>query len=234
MPSKADPCLVCGASPTVWSHVVPRALAHDLRRGERHLVAVARDTRGQRYLQSGIAYHGMLCAEHEAALGTADDYGVALCRTIAAQHPLPGQDVMPVENPRPDLGEAFALACLWRTVNSDHGRRHSLSLGRFDQPISARLFDGQPCDLPVLISRSPVTIAGKPVPMMLLPYRIRFAGLNAWRFIVGMATFYVITDARRAPWPDSVRLDKSVELPCIVTDPLPLADMPAVRSLIRR
>lgn len=234
MPTREDPCQVCGTVPSVRSHIFPRALAHDLRRNEKHLIAIARDAPRATYMQSGLAYHGLLCAEHEAALAAADDYGVDLIRLLSGPLPAGEGETTMFRNDRPDLAEAFALACLWRTVRSDHGQRNGLDLGRYDSIIAARLFHGTQCDLPVLAARSGITLKGSEVAMQMLPHRVRLQGLNAWRMFIDKVELYIITDARKSPWPELLRFDRALQVAFVRSDPIPASRVGALRWIMRK
>jgi hypothetical protein len=84
-------CQVCGLGPTIDAHLLPRALGHDLRGAEKHLIVGGVDTPGRRIVQAGLFDPSILCAVHDGALSHYDDYGIAFCRQFGARcdHPAP-------------------------------------------------------------------------------------------------------------------------------------------------
>lgn len=156
MPARSDPCVICGATPTVSSHIIPRAIVHDIRGADPYVHETEAKRRGSKFTQSGEAYYGLLCAEHEDGLKRFDDYGVRMVRSLNKlfQGMREGQKGSAAKNPKPDAFKGFTLACIWRAVKSYHGRKFNLSLGKYEEPIRLHLFEGEPISAPIFASRS--------------------------------------------------------------------------------
>jgi hypothetical protein len=111
-------CAVCGNTPTVKSHIIPRALALDLRGKQKHLVSGELERPGVKFLQNGRWDPHLLCRDHEERLSHIDDYGISFIRRFCATR----QHAIPVANDRPLLLQAFFLALIWKKNLSNRGK----------------------------------------------------------------------------------------------------------------
>lgn len=106
--------MVCGESRTVKAHILPRALFHDMKRGD-PILGQRRDGPGRLTVQSGDWDDRILCGQHEAALGEAGRYAIRFCREYAAAAAsAPNAAFRGISLSRPDLLVTFACACVWR------------------------------------------------------------------------------------------------------------------------
>lgn len=229
-------CLVCGGSPTVKSHIVPRALFHAMTRPGHQLVGPRTDGPGYTVLQSGAWSDAILCSRHEAQLGHVDRYGVALCldfmaKRDARQHPIE------LPNPQPALLVAFASACVWRMAAARTEGRPERWLGPYAKRLSNALFDnGSPFDAPLLLSRHAYQVrAGETMNMGVLPHPYSELGIRFWRFVACGLIFDLKMDNRAVPYAMSifpVNQRESISL----YDDLPQDPMrsPALGSSLRR
>lgn len=236
--SKHDPCVICNATPTVKSHYIPRAIAHELRGDDPHLHVASRARKGSAFSQSGIYSYGLLCSQHEEALNNFDRYGIEMIRYLSGLADNLSDDVqgLYVENSDPYLFQGFALACLWRTVNSEHGREYRLSLGSHENRIRQFLFDGVATTAPVFVSRTRLVVGdlGRS-PVVMLPYKTRMKGLTCWLSILGSICFYVIIDQREpVAGIDNGRADKHRKFAFMNPDPLPFDQWRALRPLVEK
>ena len=145
VPTKDDPCVVCGSVPTIKSHLIPRAVVGELRGDEPYVHVTEVDVPGSVYSQSGDSFYGLLCSEHERALSRFDDYGVRIVRKIEKLMSQMGEDQKGIElqNSSPSLFKGFVLACIWRAVWSLHGKKFGLSLGPYEKRIRRFLFEDE-------------------------------------------------------------------------------------------
>lgn len=217
-------CVVCGERPTVRSHIVPRAIALDVR-GDDIRLEVGEQGRAKPWpSQNGVWDRALLCTKHECSLNRADTYGVAFTRSLS-EHSKSAKEYAErqiwIANDRPDLLSKFAVSCVWRFVNSRYGKRHGLSLGPYNQVIVDHLFGDVPGQFPVIVTGTPLAdSAGDPAPILTMPYRTRFIDLNAWVFQLNTAQFFLIVDQRKPdPRFDSVRADTSNPLRLVMPPP---------------
>jgi hypothetical protein len=166
-------CVVCGASPTVKVHMVPRALMMDVRGDEKALRESNRLKPGWAFRQNGQWDDSFLCAGHEKAFGTADDYAVRFCRNLStaiADHPSAHAHRVP--NPKPELLIRFIYATIWRTVMAPRNAIFGANLGRYEIELRSALFEGGPLNLPALLGVSNLVLPdGSAASFGLLPYR---------------------------------------------------------------
>jgi hypothetical protein len=191
-------CAVCGVSPTVKSHIIPRALAHDLRGDSKHLVSGDLDRPGIKYLQSGRWDPHILCREHEAGLSRFDDYGVLFVRAFRNGGVPIGNQGFKLENPRPRDLQMFFLALIWRKDLSDQAKGQPSQLGPYAACIRAALFNGVDVLSPTLLFQSPTSVGGERTPIAVEPYRVKLRHFNAWYCGLGWVDAVVKLDRR--PW----------------------------------
>lgn len=192
-------CLICGSEPTVKSHIVPRALFHDMRPEKGQLIGNLRDGPGYQHLQSGFWDKTILCAVHEGQLHQADEYGIRFCRNFNAGKKA-GQWRVDVPNPDPALLVDFASACVWRMAASrSEGRPKSL-LGPYNQRLVDSLFHGIAYRPMLLVACNAYHLKkGEILNFGALPFRYVELNIHFWRFIVGGLIFDLKLDARATP-----------------------------------
>ncbi|SFI52405.1 hypothetical protein [Caulobacter sp. UNC279MFTsu5.1] len=192
-------CLICTTSPTVKSHILPRALFHAMKREGQQLVAGRKDGPGYRVLQSGEWDDRLLCAEHEAALGGFDRYGVEFCREAKRQMDS-GKRALEIPNPKPRALVGFACACIWRYAASRSGGRPERALGPYAQRLKEVLFEASDFSPLLLVSRHAYEIdAGETMNLAMLPHIYNEEELRFWRFIVCGLIFDLKLDNRPPP-----------------------------------
>lgn len=201
---KAGCCAVCGSTPTVHSHIIPRALAKDLRANEKHLVAGDLWTEGPIFMQAGRGDPDLLCRTHEAQLGPIDDYGIRFLRRAreALVNIAPGRYVT-ISNRDPRLLQAFVLSVVWRKDLSNQTRDNSHSnLGPYGEKIRRLIFEGAALNSPILFIKSHLTVGGELAPMLIEPMRTLAAGRHAWTVGFGWISAIVKLDNRA--WPENI------------------------------
>lgn len=219
-------CRVCGSPATVKSHLFPAALAHDIRRDEKYVIAVTPKGR-ERFLQSGEWSDGIVCRAHEDAFQTADDHAVTFCRAFEASATVmhPGLAVQ-VPNDRPDLLVRFAHAVVWRFAAAHTRLRRPL--GPYMQIIEDVLFQNRdPLELVIVepghVLRKERTILG------LSPTCVRIGPLRVVRFDIGGLAFILKTDQRPFPYPLSLFHAQADPMTVLMQDPVDIRHNPAFR-----
>lgn len=226
-------CAVCGASPTVKSHIIPRALALDLKRGEKHLVTGRLGQEGIRELQNGRWSYKILCEAHEKHLGSADKYGVEFVRAIMSRGEQSGD--FTIQNSQPYLLKKFILALIWRADTADKAEGLPSRLGPYDQLIRKCIFHEGDLDAPIYFLRPNLTADGNPLPIALEPTRVRMHHCNGWK--LGFGNLDVIVKLDKKPWPKEWKaVDASLQTSVLVLDaePSDIRDAPAYHPLIRQ
>lgn len=192
-------CVVCGDPHTVRSHIVPRAIFHDMKRPGQQFVFSRRDDVGYEYLQSGKWDSGILCDQHETVLGAVDKYGVEFCRQ-AQKLIRSGRGSFTLANPEPRLLVEFASACVWRMAASRNAGKPDRSLGPYAEKIQKSLFAGIQFWPLLLVARHGYrSHVGEELNIGALPYRYDEFGIRFWRFIVSGLTFDLKLDNRSTP-----------------------------------
>jgi hypothetical protein len=183
----------------VRAHLFPRALQHDIRRGAKHLVRVGFDDPRPRPSQSGDWRDDILCAEHEAALGEADRYGIEFARSYGERGTLfaSGKAVL-VANERPDLLRRFIHAVVWRHTAALIAGGGVHWLGPYHDRIGEVLFKGR-YPLEGYIIDPSYHSQGQPTQVGLNPCPALMGNLRLTRFDIGGLGFHLKTDARPFP-----------------------------------
>lgn len=183
------------------SHILPKALIRGVREGAKHVVSGSRRRKGTRLSQGGNFDNNMLCAKHENATADLDRYGTEFLRRAEAMFETQKPDrSFEVANPEPEALRRFALSVVWREVHSANGRESRLSLGPYKDDVRRAVFEQADLPWPLIISRTRFTLEDDgPVKFVIHPFRVRFAGLNAWTFTAVGHGFYLISDRRGLP-----------------------------------
>jgi hypothetical protein len=191
-------CVICGASPTVKSHIFPRALMLEVRAEGKALYESSISRPGYSLPQNGPWDDTFLCKVHEDLAGAGDKYSVNLWRDAESRLQTAWDRIL-VPNPEPKLLAKFAYGVVWRHVNAPMNIRMRLSLGPFEEKLRAALFHDGPLDLPVLMSPSPLSINGRPAPLGIPPYSRKLQQWRTWHFILGRIQVHVKTDSKPFP-----------------------------------
>ncbi|QRI63628.1 hypothetical protein JQ506_22990 [Shinella sp. PSBB067] len=215
------------------SHIIPRALSLDLKRGEKHLVSGRLGQDGIRKLQNGRWSYKILCEMHEKHLGPADKYGVEFVRSIMSRDAKTGD--FTIHNSQPHLLKKFILALIWRADAANKAEGLSSRLGPYDQLIRNCIFLGGDLNAPIYFLRPNLTADGTPLPITLEPTRVRMRDCNGWK--LGFGNLDVMVKLDKKPWPKAWEaVDASLQTSVLVLDAEPSAirDAPAYHPLIRQ
>jgi hypothetical protein len=226
-------CAVCGTSPTVKSHIIPRAIAHDLRGTSKHLVSGELDRTGVKFLQSGRWDPHILCKEHEASLSAFDDYGVQFVRSFRSDSIPVGKKGFEVENPNPRHLQMFLLSLIWRKDLSNRAKGQHSQLGPYARNIEKALFEDGGMESPALIFQSPTSVAGKRTPIAVEPFKVKLQNTNSWLCGLGWIDAAVKLDRRH--WPrEWAQFDATKTKPAriVAMDTIDILNNPSLRPLI--
>lgn len=206
------PCLICGDDKTVRSHILPKALIHDLKEGASHVISGSRWHKGAKPSAAGRFSDDMLCSEHEAATSALDTYGVRFVREVRRTYEAgPLSKSLEVTNPNPRMLSRFALSLIWREAHNPANVNARTSLASYDAAVSDAVFADGDIDWPMLVSQSQFSLGEqRAIQFALHPYRVRLMERNAWSFTLLGVTFWLVSDSRGLPvLPDWLRANVS-------------------------
>jgi|tagenome__1003787_1003787.scaffolds.fasta_scaffold20972534_4 hypothetical protein len=228
-------CVICGAKPTVRSHLFPRSLIRRMWGTDKHAIEGELNRPGVKLTQGGSWDDELLCCAHEGALAAADDYAVRFCRRFekAAILSASGKSYS-APNPRPDLLLRLACSVIWRHVASKHGMTHGLDLGPYRRRFENYLFAGASPPVEALVGRSNlIDPSGRRIEVGIAPYKNRLKEWTIWTFTVGGFDFYVKTDQRSFPiaW-KSFLLNDNDPVTVSLIKPLPFHQIPKFQPIL--
>lgn len=215
-------CLVCGSTDMAKSHLMPRALIHDIRAEAKHAIVVTRDRGSARQSQSGEWRDDILCKAHEAALSTADDYGIRFCRRIVPSAPVIDDIARRVVNKHPDRLIRFVHAVVWRYSAANRQAGRPLRLGPYFDRIQAHLFANGPA-LEGFVTEPNIALEGRLIRLATDPAHGWLDGRRFMAFYVGGLQFALKVDNR--PMPTTTRHS------LLASSDLYIAHMPASEML---
>lgn len=225
--------MICGATPTVKSHIIPRSLFRHGLTPDSQVIGSLRDGPGHHHLQSGFWNGSILCASHEAAFQVPDDYAARVVR--ATMEGVGPDDGATLRNPAPRQLVLFAAACVCRMAASRSEGRPERTLGPYADRLRAMIFDGSDFDPLLLVSRSAYRNGEEHLAVGVLPHRRKELGVSFWRFIAAGLVFDLKLDNRSAPPEMSTLAVNAAEEVTLFPD-LPVAvrtDRPLFASLTR-
>ena len=225
-------CHICGAKPTVESHIIPKALMHDLRSGDPFLHEVTQDRIGTRFLQSGPVDNQILCLAHEQQTQVPDRYGIEFCRRVITEVPQNGQRAM-VSNPKPELLVRFACLSVWRHCVSKYGQGIG-ALGPYGEQLRAVVFDNS-SETPILyLARNHMRVNGTTESTIAIPpFQVRLAAVRCWLFSFSGVQFYLKLDQRALPGEhEGFAANGADPVTLLQLDPMLAQDIPIMQSLM--
>lgn len=191
-------CLVCGSSPTIKSHLVPRVLAAEVRVGTAHAV-VSLSTPGYRESQSGLIDTNILCGPCDESIGRFEASTAKAFKSLRnAGVGVPDTTVVFAEQ-APDIALRFYAAVLWKyaVARRDLGR---IDLGPYQSELRKVAFEGAP--IPSFFDAALMRLRLNRDDVGVFAYQApkpdRKDGLNMYRLLVGGVLAFVKVDRR--PW----------------------------------
>lgn len=137
-------CIVCGQSPTIEAHLMPKSLARYVSREQPRNIYISKERIKVGHL--GEYDPDILCRACDQKLGRLDEVAFNLCRNFVRDHRrLPGRYFV---SPRIS-GQAiskFILSVLWRCSVSSRRSMASFSMKEHEKAIEDILFHGMPME----------------------------------------------------------------------------------------
>ena len=225
-------CRICGATPTVRSHIIPSALMGDLRGESPYLHEVTDSMKGTKFLQSGPIDNSILCLRHEQQTQSADKYGIEFCRRVFDQVSQNGVRAQ-VSNPDPNLLVRFACLTVWRFCISKHGRGNG-ALGPYGELLRTAIFDSSG-ELPMMfLARNHLRLDHQnESTVAIAPFPIRLVGIRFWLFCVSGVQFYLKLDKRPLPgdW-ERFAANGADPATLLQLDPMLTRDVPILQEMM--
>lgn len=191
-------CLICGASPTIKSHLIPRVMATEVQVGKAHaLVLPSRP--GYRESQSGLWDSNILCAHCDSYIGcfeksTAEAFVSLRSAGVSVQE----FKVVSAEQ-APDITLRFYAALLWKyaVARRELGK---IDLGPYKSELQRIAFEKAPIPnfFDAVLMRLRLSPDDDGVFAYRAPKQDRKEGLNMYRVMVGGVLAFVKVDQR--PW----------------------------------
>lgn len=223
-------CMICGRSPTVKSHLWPRALSHDLRGEDKHLISGRVGEARVEFHQSG-RWRYFLCAMHEGALKAIDDYGVRFIRQASIRR----LKDFTITNPRPAELRKFALSVVWRFDAADRLTGKASALGPFEPRIRDTIFGKSDMDAPVVFIQSNIVAQGDPIDIAMEPTKATLRGATVWKFDFGSLACIVKISGQA--WPSEWKVadaGRSTEALILASPPSEITSLRAYRPLLEQ
>lgn len=193
-------CKICGNEKTIRCHLMPRALMHDLRGVDPHLIAGGMHKFGVEKSQSGTWDDNLLCETHERLLQESDRYGIQWIRRFAAkQETFVKDDIFLVPNERPELLLKFVCSIVWRHAMSRHCSDFDMDLGPWEIQLRNLIFAKSNYNpLFVIAAKRWLIMSEKIGDVAFLPYRNPCFGKRGWEFEIGGLVWILILDNRKS------------------------------------
>lgn len=231
-------CRVCGKSPTVHSHLIPRALAFEIRGDEPNLTVLERGAERPLALQAGLFDDMLLCAEHEQITGELDRYGVEFIRRVRSERGNSNGQGITVPNPDPAKLARFVHSIVWRAVSSRVGNQSNDALGSRYTEITNSVFSAKPSETVLFCGSVRFENDSKEIITATMPQRTRQDGRWLWQFQLNGTYFTLFIGGKAFPQSfasSRADLHDPVYIPCLpTTDALDWEGMKSVILSIKR
>ena len=129
-----DTCIICGAHPTVASHLFPQAIGRAIREDAPNFLIGSKDRDGKLITQNGV-FDCFLCYDHEHWINSYEDYAIKFLNGFsfssdelaAKRFHRPGVDT--------DALVKFACSILWRFHASSRPEAKGFSVGAWESKL---------------------------------------------------------------------------------------------------
>ncbi len=191
-------CLICGASPTIKSHLIPRVMAVEVQVGNAHAV-VSPSSPGYRESQSGRTDTSILCGPCDSSIGRFEGSTAKAFESLRNAGVSVRDGALVSAEQAPDVTLRFYAALLWKyaVARRDLGR---IDLGPYKNELQKVAFEGAP--IPDFFDAALMRLRLNPNDTSVFAYRApkpdRKDGLNMYRVLVGGVLAFVKVDRR--PW----------------------------------
>jgi hypothetical protein len=194
----AGSCTICLKPADVCSHLLPAAIAQDIRGDEKHVLIGSKDHDGRNYSQTGT-WERMLCGDHEAMIHDYEEYAIEFLREFALTPAERAAGSFIRKNLDTKALIRFACSVLWRYHTSTRVEASKVDLGAWEPDLRAVTFDGD-------MSRAPDVIIGAHLQNLYPsyryaypPHRSEFDDRVVWQLVIHGVIFLVKLDRRPFP-----------------------------------
>lgn len=187
-------CVICGQSPVVETHLLPRAVALAIRGDLPALWLGSIHHEGYELSQSGM-FDWLLCKRHEGEIGKYETYAIAFCRDLVLTPQEIREGAFAREGTDNDKLIRFACSVLWRFHASSLPAAKTVDLGaKWESILRAITFDNAPVNRPeMLVARyAPSRIPDDKWATQ--PSMGKFDGRRVWSFVIYGMVFMIKLD----------------------------------------
>jgi len=189
--------VLCGV-PAVRSHLLPAAIARDIRGAEKEVLIGSKDYDGRNQSQSGT-WERMLCSDHEAMLHDYEDYSIKFLRGFKLTPAERSTGYFVRKGVETTALIRFACSVLWRYHTSIQIEASKVELPEWEADLRAVTFDGD-------MTRAPDVIIGAHDQHLYSsnryaypPSRSEFDSRFVWQTVIHGVIFLVKLDRRPYP-----------------------------------
>ncbi|VVO95881.1 hypothetical protein PS865_02587 [Pseudomonas fluorescens] len=227
-------CLICGTTPTINSHLLPRTFAREVQVGKAH--ALARSSDDYDHTQSGVFEQDMLCKNCDNNLGKFENIAAQAFRKIrkSAKDAVVGKYLL--TGSKGDDILRFAAGTLWKySVSSEQNGR--IDLGPYRDILRDIAFNQSPipASIDALLFRLKTHDEDDGVFAYRTPKSDRQEGVNGYRLLVGGMLIFIKTD-KQNPKSDAYTLGSirgKTDLPYIVLPAQEFEEFRKARDLVQ-
>lgn len=194
-------CLVCGASPTIRSHLIPRVMAVEVQVGVAHAVT-SPSTKDFQQSQSGHVDRNILCSSCDSSIGLFEGSTARAFRSLRTAGMGAQDGVLVTADQSSDVALRFYAALLWKysVTRRDLGQ---INLGPYRSELEKIAFKGAP--IQAFFDAALFRLRLAPNDDSIFAYRApildRQDGLNVYRVLAGGVLAIIKVDRR--PWGDT-------------------------------
>lgn len=188
-------CLVCGMSPTIKSHLIPRVMAVEVQVGTAH--AIVASDQDYRESQSGLMDRNILCGPCDSAIGRFEGSTAKAFKSLRNAGIGVRDGSLVSTEQVPDVTLRFYAALLWKyaVARRDLGQ---IDLGPYKYELQKIAFEGAP--IPDFFDAALMRLRLNSDDVGVFAYRVprldRKNGVNMYRILVGGVLAFVKVDRR--------------------------------------
>lgn len=186
-------CLICGTSPTIKSHLIPKAMAQEVQTGKAHAVAI--NPNSYVYTQSGVFEREILCGNCDNKLGYFENIAIKAFRNIRQDVKDENYRECTLKGVAGDDILRFAAGIIWKySVASEKNGR--VVLGPYKQILEDVVFHNKPIpsSIDAILFRLKTHDADDGVFAYRLPSPDRQELVNGYRLLVGGMFIFIKID----------------------------------------
>lgn len=191
-------CLICGASPTIKSHLIPRVMAVEVQVGIAHAI-VSPSSPGYDDSQSGLWDKTILCGACDSSIGRFEGSTAKAFKSLRNAGVGVRDRSLVSTDQAPDVTLRFYAALLWKYAVADRSLGQ-IDLGPYKYELQKVAFGGAP--IPDFFDAALMRLRLNSDDVGVFAYRApkldRKGGLNMYRVLVGGVLAFVKVDRR--PW----------------------------------